>query len=82
MVSGFPIPTPNPPAPDEGGGGGGAVDSVNGQTGAVVVAEANEANVRAAGGVISADVTDIVQVTQAAYDALTPDPNTLYVIVG
>jgi hypothetical protein len=39
--------------------------------------------VRAAGGVISTDVTDIVQITQAAYDALSPpDADTLYVIVG
>lgn len=27
-------------------------------------------------------ITDVVEVTQAAYDALTPDANTLYVIVG
>ena len=27
-------------------------------------------------------VTDIVEVTQAEYDALTPDSTTLYVIVG
>ena len=27
-------------------------------------------------------VTDVVEVTQAEYDALTPDATTLYVIVG
>lgn len=27
-------------------------------------------------------ITDIIQVTQAEYDALTPDANTVYVIVG
>lgn len=27
-------------------------------------------------------ITTIVEVTQAEYDALTPDPHTLYVIVG
>jgi hypothetical protein len=27
-------------------------------------------------------ITDIVEVTQAEYDALTPDSTTLYVIVG
>jgi hypothetical protein len=33
--------------------------------------------------VISSDVTFIVELTQAAYDALDPaDPNTLYVVVG
>jgi hypothetical protein len=42
----------------------------------------DESNVRAAGGVISADITDIVELTQAAYDALgTPDADTLYIIV-
>ena len=30
----------------------------------------------------STDVTDIVVLTQAAYDALTPDADTLYVVVG
>lgn len=30
----------------------------------------------------SEDYTDIVQMTQAAYNGITPDPNTLYVIVG
>lgn len=32
--------------------------------------------------VASTDVRTIVEVTQAAYDLLTPDPETLYVIVG
>lgn len=27
-------------------------------------------------------ITSIVEVTQAEYDALTPDANTLYVIIG
>ena len=30
----------------------------------------------------STDVTDIVELTQSAYDALTPDADTLYIIVG
>jgi hypothetical protein len=30
----------------------------------------------------STDFTDIVKLTQAEYDALTPDASTLYVIVG
>jgi len=30
----------------------------------------------------STDFTDIVRLTQAAYDLLTPDANTMYVIVG
>jgi len=30
--------------------------------------------------VASSDVDDIVVLTQAAYDGLTPDPNTLYLI--
>lgn len=38
---------------------------------------------RVVGHVVSATVTAIVVLTQAAYDALgTPDPNTLYVIDG
>lgn len=32
--------------------------------------------------VASSDVTDIVVVTQAVYDGLTPDSSTLYIIVG
>lgn len=32
--------------------------------------------------VTSSDVTEIVVVTQAAYDLLTPDASTLYVIVN
>jgi len=32
--------------------------------------------------VVSDQINEIVQLTQAAYDALTPDANTLYVIVG
>jgi hypothetical protein len=32
--------------------------------------------------VSSADVDDIVVLTQSAYDGLTPDASTLYVIVG
>jgi hypothetical protein len=31
---------------------------------------------------VSSDIYTIVQLTQSAYDALTPDANTLYVIVG
>lgn len=27
-------------------------------------------------------ITDIIEVTQAEYDGLTPDANTLYVIIG
>ncbi len=34
------------------------------------------------GNVSSSDVTTIVKLTQAAYDALTPDPATLYIISG
>lgn len=30
----------------------------------------------------SAQIRRIVQLTQAAYDALTPDPATLYLVVG
>ena len=30
----------------------------------------------------STDVTDIVELTQDAYDGLTPDPDTLYIVVG
>ncbi len=37
-------------------------------------------NVAAAGGVLSSSVSTIVSLTQAEYDALTPDTNTLYVI--
>jgi len=37
-------------------------------------------NVAAAGGVLSSSVSTIVSLTQAQYDALTPDTNTLYVI--
>ena len=41
------------------------------------------ANVAAAGGVIGDGITDIVRLTQAAYDLIgSPDANTLYVIVG
>lgn len=37
----------------------------------------------AEGGVTSDDITDIVVITQAAYDALSPPvATTLYVIVG
>jgi len=32
--------------------------------------------------VASDDVSDIVVLTQAAYDLLTPDATTLYIIVG
>ena len=32
--------------------------------------------------VTSDDISTIVKLTQAEYDALTPDANTLYVIVG
>jgi len=32
--------------------------------------------------VVSDQINEIVKLTQAAYDALTPDANTLYVIVG
>ena len=36
----------------------------------------------AASVVTSDDISTIVKLTQAEYDALTPDANTLYVIVG
>lgn len=40
-------------------------------------------NVAAAGAVMNGgSVSTIIKLTQAAYDALTPDANTLYVIVG
>ena len=32
--------------------------------------------------VASGDIRDLVQLTQAEYDLLTPDADTLYVIVG
>jgi hypothetical protein len=32
--------------------------------------------------VASSEVDDVVVLTQAAYDLLSPDPSTLYVIVG
>ena len=32
--------------------------------------------------VSSTQINNIVQLTQAAYDALTPDINTLYIIIG
>jgi len=32
--------------------------------------------------IASVDVTTIVKLTQAAYDLLTPDANTMYIIVG
>lgn len=35
-----------------------------------------------ADAVVSDQVNEIVQLTQAEYDALTPDSNTLYIIVG
>lgn len=35
-----------------------------------------------ADAVISDQINEIVKLTQAAYNALTPDANTLYVIVG
>lgn len=40
------------------------------------------ANVAAAGATMSADISTIVKLTQAEYDALTPSDNTLYIIVG
>lgn len=33
-------------------------------------------------GAINSDITAIETVTQAEYDALTPNPNTLYIIVN
>jgi len=32
--------------------------------------------------VVSEDIGTIVKLTQAAYDLLTPDANTMYIIVG
>ena len=32
--------------------------------------------------VVSDDIRTIVKLTQAAYDLLTPDANTMYIIVG
>ena len=58
--------------------GGGAVDSVNGQTGAVVLDAADVDAVEATGTVTKLHGP----ITQAAYDALTPAADTLYVIVG
>ena len=38
--------------------------------------------IEASDAVMSEDVTDMVNLTEAEYDALTPDANTLYLIVG
>ena len=79
----------------EAGGGGGAVDSVNGATG-VVVLDADDladgaSNVMmttaeraiVAGAVTSTTINEIVSLSQAAYDLLSPpDPAILYVITS
>lgn len=39
------------------------------------------AAVRAAGAVSSTTITDIVVLTQAEYNALTPNPSILYIVV-
>lgn len=79
----------------EAGGGGGAVDSVNGATGVVVLdaddLEDGASNVMmtvaeraiVAAAVTSTTINEIVSITQAAYDLLSPpDPAILYVITS
>ena len=65
------------------GGGGGAVDSVNGQTG-VVVLDASDVGAVPSDptGVTGADsITNMMSLTQAEYDAIgTPNASTLYII--
>ena len=63
------------------------VQSVNGRTGAVTGLSEPGDNVsdftNDAGYVASADVSNIVKLTQAAYDALDPPvETTLYIVVG
>lgn len=61
------------------------VSSVAGRTGAVTLAVADVAN--AVGSVTtgvanSTQITNMMQITQAGYNAITPAANTLYIIVG
>jgi hypothetical protein len=79
----------------EDGGGAGAVDSVNGATG-VVVLDADDLGDGASNvmmtvaeravvedAVTSTTINEIVSITQAAYDLLSPpDPAILYVITS
>jgi len=62
---------------------GDAVVPVGGTTGqSLVKASGSDYDTEWADRVASDDVSDIVVLTQAAYDLLTPDATTLYIIVG
>lgn len=71
-----------------GGGGGGAVDSVNGETGIVVLTASDVGAATTAQGALadSAIQSDNLRLpilmTQAAYDAITPVNGQIYVIQG
>jgi hypothetical protein len=78
------------PIPEATGGGGNGLPS-GGSVGDVIVntgsgtgdwvtpTDPTPADI---GAVASDDVTDVVVLTQATYDGLTPDAGTLYVVVG
>jgi hypothetical protein len=61
------------------------VSSVAGRTGAVTLAVADVANAVGSlttGIANTTPITNMMQITQAGYSALTPETNTLYIIVG